>query len=95
MEKEMLVMSIASACLPVCPKSAWAFAPRFLVDVLCCALVVDLCCSGAAVLFVPLVLVANSGWARRTGFAATVPTPRGRQAAAAWNGLACHWESNT
>lgn len=56
--------------------------------VLCCALwsifgPLWCCC----VLVVPLVLVANNGWARRTGFAATVPSARGRQAAA-WNGLA-------
>lgn len=82
MEKEMLVMSIASAWLPVCPKSAWAVRPPISGGRAVLCSVVDPWCSGGAVLFVPLVLVENSGWARRTGFAATVPTPRGRQAAA-------------
>lgn len=48
----MLVMSIASACLPVCPKSAWAFGPPDFWWTCCvvllwsiCGALVLLCCS--------------------------------------------------
>lgn len=51
MEKEVLVMSIASACFPGLPKVCLGVRPRFLVAVLCCAVLCgqSLVLSGAAV----------------------------------------------
>lgn len=83
-ENEKLVISIASACLLVCPRPVWACDPRSLVAALCCALW-SICGPLFAVLFGAARPEANRDWGRLRGYC----THPSRQASCCmeWSGL--------